>query len=469
MWFLTGIVMIYHRFPSASRDEKLAKMEPLAGGMPALDSIASREGLSLDSVNRASVYRYMGQTFYELGSGMNSSVVLADSSEYRQLSDSEHVMAVAALWCQGPMEKIDTLYSLEQWIPFGRLKEDFPIYKFHFADADKTQLYISSKSKEALQCTSRSERIWAWLGAIPHWVYFTWLRQDVETWKEVIIWLSIFGIIMLISGFWLAIRSFRISRKAGNGLRSPYKKKWYRWHHVFGTIFGLFLFTWILSGMYSLTEIPQWLGKEHQKYDFRRAFDTGLLKPETYVLGTDKLLEHFNGQATKIEWKSFAGIPYYQVQLATDESVCIDASDNTAKTLDLTSDQILKVLEDIHKGEAVKISQMTEYDSYYLDLKGKLELPVWKAEVDNPDKTCYYINPHNGFVRSQNTHSRWGFQLYQGFHSLRYKVFLGKSGLWTVVMWFLLLGGAFVSLTGVVLGIKYIIRLFKRKKRLDHQ
>ena len=32
-------------------------------------------------------------------------------------------------------------------------------------------------------------------------------------------------------------------------------------------------------------------------------------------------------------------------------------------------------------------------------------------------------------------------------------------------MWMLLLGGAFVSLSGVVLGVKYIVRLFRRKAR----
>ena len=108
---------------------------------------------------------------------------------------------------------------------------------------------------------------------------------------------------------------------------------------------------------------------------------------------------------------------------------------------------------------------MEEYDSYYLDLKGKLPLPVWKIQVDNKDRNIYYIDPCSGNSRSFNTHSKWQFQLYQGFHSLRYKIFDGRRGAWTVVMWVLLLGGAFVSLTGVVLGVKYVIRLFRRKRR----
>ncbi len=467
MWFVTGIVMIYHRFPSASREEKLARFEPLGYGTLPLDSIALKNGIGLDSVRSASLWRYLGQTRYEIGSGYgNRTEFLADSSEYKVLDEKESIFRVASLWCPSPVEKVDTLYSLEQWIPFGRLKEDFPIYKFYFSDVDRTQIYISSKSKEVLQQTTRSERIWAWAGAIPHWVYFTWIRQDVEGWKSLIIWLSVFGIIMLLSGFWMAVRAFRISARKGNGLRSPYKKKWYRWHHVFGTVFGIFLLTWILSGMYSLTQIPEWLGREHKQYDSREALGTGMTDFQRYRLSLSDLLSRNPGRITKVEWKSFGSHPFYQIQLSDGESQCIDASvPQTAEQLYLDSAEVRKAVEAVHPGESISVSLMEEYDSYYLDLKGKLPLPVWKIQVDNKDRNVYYIDPCSGNSRSFNTHSKWQFQLYQGFHSLRYKIFDGRRGAWTVVMWVLLLGGAFVSLTGVVLGVKYVIRLFRRKRR----
>ena len=144
MWFVTGIVMIYHRFPSASREEKLARFEPLGYGTLPLDSIALKNGIGLDSVRSASLWRYLGQTRYEIGYGYgNRTEFLADSSEYKVLDEKESIFRVASLRCPSPVEKVDTLYSLEQWIPFGRLKEDFPIYKFYFSDEDRTQIYIS--------------------------------------------------------------------------------------------------------------------------------------------------------------------------------------------------------------------------------------------------------------------------------------------------------------------------------------
>ena len=465
MWFLTGIVMIYHRFPSASQEEKLSKMQPIQCNLPSLDSIAVRNGIAIDSIKSAALYRYLNQSYYELGIGRRSTVnLLADSSEFRVVDDSQRILNVAKLWCEAPVEKIDSLYSLEQWIPFGRLKEDFPIYKFYFSDKERTQLYISSKTSEVLQCTTRSERIWAWLGAIPHWVYLTWIRQDAETWKSLIIWLSIFGIIMLVSGCWMGVRSFRHSVKQGRGFTSPYKKKWYRWHHILGSVFGIFLLTWIVSGMYSLAQIPQWLGKEHNKYNFRSAFDTGKLPSDKYILSVDSLLAYHRGQISRIEWKSFAGHPFYKIQLADGETACIDALSSNCAKLAIDSSEVKSAVASVHVGEPISISLLTEYDSYYIDLKGRMPLPVWKVDVGNADKNSYYVDLHSGTVRTFNTHSRWQFQLYQGFHSLRYKVFVGRRGLWILVMWVLLLGGSAASFTGVVLGVRYVARCFRKKK-----
>ena len=42
MWFVSGIVMIYHGFPSAGRDEKAAKLEPLDTDLPSVDELARR-------------------------------------------------------------------------------------------------------------------------------------------------------------------------------------------------------------------------------------------------------------------------------------------------------------------------------------------------------------------------------------------------------------------------------------------
>lgn len=463
MWFLTGIVMIYHRFPSASHQEKLARYEALPDSLPAIETAVGRAG-GEDSLKSLSLYAYLGRTYMETGDRANPKKLLADSLQTPPKIDGDYLRNVAALWCEAPVARIDTLYRLEQWIPFGRLKKDFPIYKFHFSNKDKTQAYLSSATGEVLQCTTHRERVWAWLGAIPHWVYFTWLRQDAALWANVIEWISAAGIFMILAGLYLGIRSYRISAKRGKGLVSPYKKKWYRWHHAYGTLFGIFLLTWLLSGMLSLTDTPDWLGKVHQTYPARSVLNKGLLPLSSYRLDYRTVAERYAGKATRIDWSSFYRYPSYLVQLKEEGSICIDASGSAVRPFRLTENQVCEAVRAIHGEEPFTVTEMTEYDHYYLDRKGRLDLPVWKVQIDNADKTCYYIHPKTGSFRSVDTHSRWHFQLYQGLHSLRYKVFMGHPAVWTLVMWSLLLAGAFVSFTGTLLGINYIIRCCKRLK-----
>jgi len=177
MWFISGLVMIYHTFPRAGQPEKLARMDFLTPDLPSLDEITSRlpEG---EKIQMLTLNRHLGQTVFHIRTGKNVYDLPADSLNTLPVIDWPRVKRVAALWCDAPVARVDTLRKLDQWIPFGYLKKEFPIYKFHFNDPEKHQLYISSVSGEVLQYTDQKSRFWAWLGAIPHWVYFTWLRQD---------------------------------------------------------------------------------------------------------------------------------------------------------------------------------------------------------------------------------------------------------------------------------------------------
>ena len=68
MWFVSGIVMIYHGFPSAGRDEKAAKLELLDIDLSLVDELV-RCLPNTCTINELSVSRYLGQTVYEIRSG----------------------------------------------------------------------------------------------------------------------------------------------------------------------------------------------------------------------------------------------------------------------------------------------------------------------------------------------------------------------------------------------------------------
>ncbi|WP_204337593.1 hypothetical protein, partial [Klebsiella pneumoniae] len=73
-------------------------------------------------------------------------------------------------------------------------------YLVALGDPADTRLYVSAVTGEiALDTTSR-ERFWNWLGAVPHWIYFTPLRAQVDLWREVVLWLSGVAVVGALTG-----------------------------------------------------------------------------------------------------------------------------------------------------------------------------------------------------------------------------------------------------------------------------
>ncbi len=464
VWFLSGLVMIYHTFPRADREDKRAKMDFLsAEKLPSLQTIGNRlpEG---ELIKNITLNSYLGQTVFHIRTDKGSYDLPADTAETLPAIDWERIQKVASLWCSAPVGRVDSLYKLDQWIPFGRLKEEFPIYKFHFADPERHELYISSKSGEVLQYTDKESRFWAWLGAIPHWVYFTSLRQDAELWIKVVVWLSGIGCAMCIAGIYLGIRDFRLARK--RKLTSPYKKFWYKWHHLIGLLFGLFVLTFCFSGMMSLARVQDW--GLRAKLDINPVMELRKMTPSPldYPLDYREVVKAYPGQIRQMEWSGFGDIPYYIVQADNSEITINANSERSVAPLNLTPEDIRSVLSKIHEaGDIKNIELLTAYDTYYISRKRRLDLPVWKVSVQDVDNSCYYINPSNGQCRYINTPSRWNHWMYPALHSLNIKVLVDHPVLWNIVMWGTMLGGTFVSLSGVWLGVRYLLRKARRFTR----
>jgi hypothetical protein len=129
-----------------------------------------------------------------------------------------------------------------------------PVHRIAVGDAADTYVYVSEQTGEAVMKTTRSDRTWGYLGAVLHWIYFTPFRRAGTLWAQSIIWLSIGGAVLCLSG--LAWGIWRFSPSSRYRLKtvlshSPYAGLM-KWHHYAGLIFGLATFTWILSGLLSM-------------------------------------------------------------------------------------------------------------------------------------------------------------------------------------------------------------------------
>ena len=463
VWFLSGFVMIYHTFPRADRADKRMKMDLLSNSiLPPIENIANRLPAD-EKIKNISLNSYLGQTVFHIQTDKETYNLPADSTQQLPAIDETYIQRVVSLWNQAPIEKIDSLYHLDQWIPFGSLKKEFPIYKFHFNDPQRHELYISSQSGEVLQYTNKDSRFWAWVGAIPHWIYFTSLRQDLELWIKVVVWLSGIGCIMAIAGIYLGIRDFRLARAKKH--LSPYKKFWYKWHHIIGTIFGLFVLTFCFSGMMSLARVQDWGIRPKLGIEPLKELQKIAPSPLDNLLDYREIVRAYPKQIRQLEWGHFGNIPFYTVRLDSID-LFIKANTHAIEPLNLTSEEIRCILSQIHgTNNAINIQLMEHYDTYYLSRKRKLDLPVWKVSIQDEDNSCYYINPQNGQCRYVNTPSRWNHWMYSALHSLNIRILIEHPILWNIVMWTCMLGGTFISLSGVWLTIRYIKRKIKRKEQ----
>lgn len=464
IWFLSGFVMIYHTFPKVDIQDKYRAMQTFDIKDISPDTLPVFIPEE-ETITRILLQKQGDQTIFNIKTDKQTyQVSTSNPAERSRPVSFEDIRNYAKQWCSATIEKTDTLYKLEQWIPFSHYREDMPIYKFYFADPLKHQLYISSVTGETLQFTDKNSRFWAWLGAIPHWVYFTGLRQNVRLWKDVIIWLSGIGCIMCLTGTILGIRSYyRYFKKKKCGI-FPYKKPVYKWHHILGLIFGLFVFTFAFSGMMSLATVPQWISKQHNPDIQKQILQKGKTLPlERYRTNGHTLSLQYPSGVKSVEWTSFGDIPLYKI-VAGDTLLILNASTTHVQPLMLTEKEIESYLSRIHS-EDKSVQLIHDYDNYYIARKTKLPLPVYKVCINDPDQSVYYINPRNGDIRYFNANMRIRKWTYQGLHSFSFKWLLDRPLLWNIVMWTTMIGGTIVSFTGILLGIKYIKRITKRRKR----
>src|SRR5436190_1845659 len=91
----------------------------------------------------------------------------------------------------------------DQWTIGNR--RQMPLHKIVANDDARTELYVSEPLSEVAVVTTRRSRAMAWVGAIPHWLYFIELRRNNSLWRQVILWTSGVGSVLALIGLVLGI------------------------------------------------------------------------------------------------------------------------------------------------------------------------------------------------------------------------------------------------------------------------
>lgn len=464
MWFVTGIVMIYHHYPSIHGKHALAYDGCITSGVIMPDSIMTLNNIDADSVQEAELTGYRGITLLNIKTNGGESIFNAHTGAKVERLYKPQLDVIAQSWKSAAVVSTDSLNEIDVWLIGAYPFKDYPVYKYAFDDDDATELYLSSRTGRALQLTTAKSRFWAWVGAIPHWIYIKQLRATGrQPWTDVVLWISGIGIIMTLTGIVVGIRSVIMARRKGK--LCPYKKPLFRWHHITGLIFGFFVLTFIFSGFMSLQKVPTSLVPYNESYsadDFARG--QKFISMSDYAADAKQIID--KGNVKRMTWTVRAGIPIYNVETA-DSSYMVNAADSVAQPFIVNEDICRRMASlSLAHGVQYKVTYVTDYEPGYSSVRQSRmrTLPVYKVATDDEYGTCFYVIPRNANAVYSNDNSKLRNTLYTTLHSFNCTFFYNHPILREVLLWIMMIGGAIVSLTGVVMGYRYILRTKTKTK-----
>ncbi|WPO42491.1 PepSY domain-containing protein [Tardiphaga sp. 42S5] len=453
MWFISGVVMMYVAFPGLSDKERLAALPDIVWEKVALspDEAMKAAGatrypreLRLNMVADEPVYRLTGWD------GNRQTISAVDGRTITEINELQ-ALAVARHHPASRSPQLEEIVDRDQWSVTARYDPLRPLYLITLGDEADTKLYVSSHSGEIALDTNRTERVWNWLGSIPHWIYPTVLRKDGPLWRLVVLWTSGICLIVGVTGIWIGILRVRLKRRYANGNITPYRG-WMAWHHVTGLIAGLFVLTWMFSGWLSLDPGRVFADRNTPREVLQRY--AGHDAPTIAVA----LRAPADKAAVEARFVWIDGMPL----------MIVASRDGTRTVIDPASGEIARLPQERLWKAATKLlpdsrleNQITlwKYDAYWYAHHNDRELPVLRATFDDDAQTWFHISPVTGDILGRIDSSRRTYRwLFNALHSFDFQLLLMYRPAWDIVVWLLSILGTIVSVSGVVIGWRYLKR-----------
>ena len=255
MWFISGVVMMYVGYPKLTPAERLGHLAPLdpAGvtvtPAQALAAAGLEDGAALSlSASRAgqAVYLAGGGGARRQGGGRRQRRAVARGG---RAGGRRHGLGLVR---RGLPVRYAGAVAEDIYTHSRALDQHRPLHRVDVADPEHTRLYISSATGAVVLDATRAERAWNYVGAWIHWLYpFRGNALD-RWWHDIVVWLSVAGVTLALTGTVVGLMRWRFSRPYASGSRSPYRENMMRWHHLSGLLFAVVTITWIFSGLMSM-------------------------------------------------------------------------------------------------------------------------------------------------------------------------------------------------------------------------
>jgi len=471
VWFASGFAIIYTGgMPSLSESDRLSHQPAL--DLSRVQILPQQASELIDANSVPTLMMIMGRPAYQFA-GRRFATVFADDGSVLSsgMISSRNIVAEFTGADENMIERVGRIEEVDQWT-IG-LRGELPLEKFSLSDNEATEVYVSTRRGQVVLSTSRNDRLLAWLGAIPHWLYFVDLRRNSALWSDVVIWLASLGSVLALMGLILLFTQFNKVRPFRLAQAIPYQGLM-RWHYVCGLMFGLITLTWVFSGLLSM-EPYAWnnlrgisisrdvlSGGEIELQNFSN-LNTNQTQIRLQQLVTDTAIK-------EIDFKRIQGDHYYELTIASNnsnwgfEKLLVRAADLQPRQRLFPIDYMVRQLAAAApEYQLVAEDVLDEYDDYYYSrttVDGpNAPLPFLRVKFNDPMESWYYVDLNTSELVYQS--DRWGRVerwLYHGLHSLDFRFFYGSRPLWDITVIVLLLGGLLLCGIGGFLGFRRLIR-----------
>jgi hypothetical protein len=477
-WFFSGIMMMYWGMPSFRDNERLSHVASLDLSKARVEPADVVSKMDIKPASFKIEMYYDGRPAYRFADNLT---VYADTGEKVAKPNADQAIELVRHFepQHASTVKYDTLLSnSDQWTLQEGPYSQMPLHRINVGDAADTVYYVSEKTGETVQKTDRPSRYLGFLSAVLHYVYIPQLKRQRGLWDGFIVWGSLVGSIMcltgLIAGIWRYSMTAKFRMRGSSGpSHSPYSG-WLKWHHYAGLIFGLISFTFIFSGGASLNPYG-WYSSTTPTGHQRHAATGGAFKLESVSLdklrgGVSVISKTF--PAKSVEVFQFRGETY----LGADKPVDYDPNDPRRPSSDHVMASLAHpeygtfrkfddaIMMDVAK-EAMPDTAIAEttwlqkYDNYYRSKDNSRALPVLRVRYADSAATWLYLDPTHGTIaQKQDKMTRARRWFYNGLHSFDIPYIYEHRILRDTLMIATCLGGLALSVTT-------LLPMFRRLKR----
>lgn len=449
MWCLSGVVMMYVSYPALDESLRLKQLasiawegccklpdelraDPRPAGSAEIEMLGGRPVLFLDAQSRP-IDLKTGAAI----DGISPTQAARVAKDFISASDS------------GAAPRLLGLIDHDQWTVAGDFHASRPLYRVALDDSAGTQLYVSSISGRAVQITTARERFWNWLGAVPHWLYFTELRGHAWLWSQVVIYAALLGCFLTVVGIYLGVRQMLVQPP---GRWSPYVG-FNLWHHLAGLVFGVFTLSWVASGLLSMNP---WGWLEAQSAQAENARIHGGAASTADLARALQKIADAAPEAVLLKSAALNGRLYFVASSRSGERRRFDDA-GSAAPLDGAD---LNFLSNAARGSTANaaLELLLQEDNYYFSHhREAAALPVYRLVLASG--TRYYFDSVSGMLLAkQDSQARAYRWLHAGLHRLDFSAALRSRPLWDVLMLVLMAGVTVGCVTGAYLGYRRLTR-----------